>query len=131
MEEEHITLQSQLMTRLLVLETKLISNEKVYDKLFQNVNDINEKIDNLRYEVQSLRHLPEVAKKVTDLETQISSVKLELAESSWIKKIVGGVVGLILVAVVTTAINITLTHNTNNNKIDVLLEKLSNEYTKH
>ena len=75
--------------------------------------------------------MPEVAKKVTDLETQISSVKLELAESSWIKKIVGGVVGLILVAVVTTAINITLTHNTNNNKIDVLLEKLSNEYTKH
>jgi DNA repair exonuclease SbcCD ATPase subunit len=132
MEEEHITLQSQLMTRLLVLETKLISNEKVYDKLFQNVSDINEKKDNLRYEVQSLRHLPEVAKKVTDLETQISSVKLELAESSWIKKIVSGVVGLILVAVITTFVNITLSNNNNNNnKIDILLEKLNNEYTKH
>ena len=133
MEEKDITLQSQLMARLLVLETQLVNNEKVHDKLIQNVSDIDRKIDDLRYEIQSLRHLPEVSKKVTDLETQISSVKLELAESSWIKKIVSGVVGLILVTVVTTAVNVTLNYNPNNSnkKIDILLERLNDEYSKH
>ena len=127
-----ITMQSQLLARIMVVEQALVNNDKVHDTIIISFGNIDKKIDNIRDQLRESKDLPEVARKVNELEKLVTEVQFNLAESSWIKKIVSGVVGLILLTVMASIITNVVKKDAYppeiTNKLDGIIEKLNNEY---
>lgn len=136
--KDHI---NEILLKINTIDHQIGEIERFSNKNEIKLDEIHIKLEKFREDVQSCRNIPEIEKTIleierelsnikTNLQTEINNLKLEMPEIRLIKKIVLGMVSIILTAFLGVIWNGVVTPK-KNDPVEEFAKRLTEEYKKN
>lgn len=120
--------QAELIARVIVIEKQITDNEKQRDRLTNQLEELNKKMDDIKEDIRYHRDIPDIKLKLANVEAEMTNIKISVSELAPLKKMANVLISFILLAFIGIVWNTVIVQKPTD--LNDLSKKIIMEYNK-